>query len=129
MADRQRSVPTRMGAGTHWPEIETNDMNTTTELTPKAVDALRQWVYELMAAPDAAPGELKAAALLFRECGGASRAVRQKDAGREKYQADTAATGLERRAELPTLEEEENPLDDQEKLDEIRRRVFGSAPE
>ena len=45
----------------------------------------------------------------------------------ERFQSDTVKECLERWAELPAGEYE-NPLDDQDKLDEVRRAVFGSAP-
>jgi hypothetical protein len=47
---------------------------------------------------------------------------------RERFKAETAKMVLERREELLPIQEN-NPWDDQEKVDEVRRQVFGSAPE
>jgi hypothetical protein len=49
-------------------------------------------------------------------------------AGAGEIQNGGARACIERRGELPK-DDEENPLDDQEKLDAIRLRVFGSVPE
>ena len=44
-----------------------------------------------------------------------------------EFEAGVAAVCVEKGAAMATSEVE-NPLDDQEKLDEVRRIVFGSAP-
>jgi hypothetical protein len=47
--------------------------------------------------------------------------------GNGEFEANLAGICAERGGEMAAAEPE-NPLDDQEKLDEVRRRVFGSAP-
>ena len=71
--------------------------------------------------------DLERAALRLHRCGEYALNSRRLAREGERYRLAAARACLERRVELPK-DYEENPLDDQEKLDEIRRAVFGSAP-
>jgi hypothetical protein len=82
--------------------------------------------YELAASPEAEANELKCAGLLAREY--VKLRTPRTGAEPEKYEADTAETGVKQRA-LLSPPEEVNPLDDEEKLRAVRIAVFGSAPE
>lgn len=95
------------------------------ELTP--VGSLRRKAHRLAGSPGLKPGELERVILRLHRCGEGAYMGRQQDRERIKYRSDAAKAGIEKCADLPT-DYEENPLDDQEKLDEVRRAVFGSAP-
>src|SRR5262249_37732373 len=98
-----------------------DDMKTT-KMTPAADESLRQAAYNLAGSPDADPSRLEAVVSRLHK-----RCCRTDDSiSREQY--ELAATGLclTRWKELPSVYE--NPLDDDEKLEEMRRLVFGCAP-
>jgi hypothetical protein len=87
------------------------------------IEALRRRAYELASSPESTVSECEAVALLLHRCGG-------RDAvNRTQYELDAAKACFERREELQGAEEEANPLDDDEKLRQVRIAVFGSAPE
>jgi hypothetical protein len=97
----------------------------TTKRTPGAIRAIRQMAYTLTAACDANHLDLKAIALLLAQ--GANRPSNGRITA-EDFKPRMAQLCLTRWKELPSVHEE-NPLDDQDKLDEVRRLVFGSAPQ
>jgi hypothetical protein len=99
----------------------------TTKLTPGAAKALWQKAYELLVSPGLDANDLKTMAQLFHACAEPNFERPMPQAVREKFKADLAATCIKNSAELPSAYEE-NPLDDDDKLDEVRRLVFGSAP-
>jgi hypothetical protein len=98
------------------------------KMTPEAMATFWQRAYELTVSPDADASELKCAGLLARECVEPKLSTPRPGAEREKYQADTAEMIMERREELPPPYPE-NPLDDREKLEEVRLMIFGRPPE
>jgi hypothetical protein len=88
-----------------------------------SIDVLRQRAYELAASPESTASEREAAALCLHRCSG------KLADSRAQYEREAASACFARRAELREAEEELNPLDDEEKLRQVRIAVFGSAPE
>jgi DNA-binding PadR family transcriptional regulator len=98
----------------------------TDELRPDEV--LGRKIYRLAESGKGELRDLERAALRLHRCGEYALNSRRLAREGERYRLAAARACLERRAELPK-DYEENPLDDQEKLDAIRLRVFGSVPE
>lgn len=106
-----------------------NDMKS---IKTTLMDRLRQQVYEMTQATEATASDLENAFLRLQECGGHAMDGQQAALEREEYESATAKDCFERRAELRGAEEvaeEVNPLDDDERLREVRLMVFGCAPE
>ncbi len=93
----------------------------TTKPRPGAAESLRRKVCALAASVDADAGTLKEAVerLIALEV--------PKDTARAPFELHTVKVCLEKGDELPS-EYEENPLDDDDLLEEVRRQVFGLAP-
>lgn len=96
------------------------------ELTP--VETAGRKTYRLVESAKSEAVELERAVARLYRCGEDALNKRRQARERERYRMEAARACIERRGELPK-DDEENPLDDQEKLDAIRLRVFGSVPE
>ena len=97
------------------------------KLTP--VEAAGRKAYRLMESVRSEAGELERVVARLYRCGEGALNERGLARGRRQFKWEAARACLERRGELSKENDyEENPLDDQEKLDAIRRAVFGSAP-
>jgi len=96
----------------------------TTKMIRATTEALGQMAYKLACLPDAEAARLKAVVLRLHQCKHAERVLTR----REQYEFEAAKLCVARWQELPSSEEE-NPLDDYERLRQVRIAVFGSAPE
>src|ERR1700722_16813824 len=94
------------------------------KVTPAAVKALRQRAYEMIESAGSTPLRLKRVARLLHGCSSERTDREQAAREREQYELDAAKAGLERRGEWKEVEEV-NPLDDDERLRQVRIAVFG----
>jgi len=92
------------------------------------LEALRRRAYELAESPEAEPAELEAIVRALNDGEEERPKTRRRALERERFEQRATQTCQEGQWEL-AIYGEENPLDDQDKLDEVRRLVFGSAPE
>jgi hypothetical protein len=86
--------------------------------------ALIQGARDLCRDAEAADGAVAEQVMLLFEAYEQGLAAKRCDG---EFEAGVAAVCAKKGAEMATSEVE-NPLDDQERLDEVRRIVFGSAP-
>lgn len=96
----------------------------TTKSIRAATESLQQAAYELTAHHDAQAARLKATVLRLHALGHVDHTSKI----REQYESTASKLCLARWQELPSTDED-NPLDDYEKLRQVRIAVFGSAPE
>jgi hypothetical protein len=96
------------------------------KMTARAFDELE--VYELTKSTESKPIELERVVSRLHQCAALPPNAGTEASELEKYRFETAKAGIERRAEVGEAEEV-NPLDDYEKLRQVRIAVFGSAPE
>ena len=99
----------------------------TDEFTP--VEVMSRKAYRLMESVNSEAMELERVVARLYRCGEGAPGKRRRERGYTRFKIAAARACMKRRAQLPKEKDyEENPLDDQEKLDAIRREVFGSAP-
>jgi len=106
-------------------EFKTNEL--LEKLTP--VEAAGRRAYRLMESVNSEAMELERVVARLYRCGEGAPGKRRRERGYTRFKIAAARACMKRREQLPKEKDyEENPLDDQEKLDAIRREVFGSAP-
>jgi len=92
------------------------------------IDALKQKAFELAISPGANPKEIKNLFMLVLKARDQELDERQLTLARDRFEFDAAKAALE---QLPALKKisSDRGLDRNQKLDAIRRRLFGEVPE
>jgi hypothetical protein len=91
------------------------------------IDALKQKAYELAEAPEPKTNDLRTVMLLLVRYRDQQLKGERLAFDREKHEFDAAKKCMEKREELQKIHQE-NPLDDDVKLEKVRRLLFGIPP-
>ncbi len=92
------------------------------------IDAIKQKAFELSISPHAAPGDVKDIFMLLLKARDQNIKADQLRLNREKFEFDAARSALEKLPDLRAIAGDRS-LDDNAKLNAVRQRLFGTAPE